>query len=269
MSVITISRGTLSGGKMLAECLAGRLGYRCIDRDIIVERAAANGISQDELRAALEKPPTFLERFKHKKYLYLVLIQAALAEEVRTGKAIYHGLAGHLLMKGGTPVLRTRIIAPMEFRIRMARQRLKFSRSDAISYIEKMDHDRQRWTQYLYGVDWGDPALYDIVINLEYLNIDEACRMITSLIRERCFDNTPECQATMNDFALASHVRASLALNPATSHLEVEVESQGGLIAIRGRLPDIEQLPDVERVVFSVPGVTGLNTDEFAPAAHA
>ena len=63
MSVITISRGTDSGGKMMAECLAARLGYRCIDRGMIVEKAAVYGISQDELREALLKPPGFLDRF--------------------------------------------------------------------------------------------------------------------------------------------------------------------------------------------------------------
>ncbi len=269
MSVITISRGTFSGGKLLAECLARRLGYRCIDRDVIVERAAAHGVSQDELRAALEKPPTFLERFKHRKYLYLVLIQAALAEEVRTGKAIYHGLAGHLLLHGGTPVLRTRIIAPMDFRIQMAQQRLKLSREDAISYIEKQDHDRQRWTQYLYGVDWGDPALYDIVFNLEYINIEQACRAITTIIRDRCFSFTPECQAMMNDLALASRVRAALALAPATSHLEFDVESRDGAVTIKGRLPEVNQLPEIEKIVLEVPGVTAINTDELAPATQA
>ena len=112
MSVITISRGSFSGGKMLAECLSQELGYRCVDREVIVERAAAHGVSQEELRDALQKPPTFLERIQHKKYLYLVLIQAALIEEVRTGKAVYHGNAGHLLLKGGPHILRVRIIAP-------------------------------------------------------------------------------------------------------------------------------------------------------------
>jgi hypothetical protein len=71
MSVVTISRGTFSGGKRLAECLAERLKYRCVDRDVIVEKAAAWGVSQEELRAALEKPPTFLERFRSKRYLYI------------------------------------------------------------------------------------------------------------------------------------------------------------------------------------------------------
>jgi len=143
MSIVTISRGSFSGGKMLAGCLCEKLGYRCVDREVIMERAAAaSGLSQEVLRDALEKPPGFLDRFKHNKYVYLAVIQSALIEEVRTGRAVYHGLAGHLLLKGGPHILRVRIIAPMAFRIAMAMQRLKFSREDAIAqaaHPEKLD----------------------------------------------------------------------------------------------------------------------------------
>jgi hypothetical protein len=50
-----------------------------------VERAAASGVSHEELLAALLKPPGFLERFRHKRYQYLALLQAALAEEAKNG----------------------------------------------------------------------------------------------------------------------------------------------------------------------------------------
>ena len=165
MSVITISRGTFSGGLMLAECLSARLGYRSIGRDLIVEKAAVSGISQDVLLKALQKPPSFLERLHHSKYIYLALIQAALSEEVRTGSVVYHGNAGHLLLKGA-PVLRTRIIAPMKFRVEMAQERLNLTAAQAIEHIQRMDNERRKWTQYIYGVDWTDPSLYDIVLNL-------------------------------------------------------------------------------------------------------
>lgn len=265
MSVITISRGSFSGGKILAECLARRLGYRCIDRDIIVERAAAYGVSQDEIRDALEKPPGFMDRFNHRKYLYLTLIQAALAEEVRTGQAIYHGLAGHLLLKGGHPILRTRIIAPMEYRIKTVQDRLKYNRRDAIAYIEKVDDDRRKWTQFLYGVDWGDPALYDIVLNLEHIDIEDACHIISSMVIERCFEFTPECQQKMDDLALASRVRADLAINHSTSDLELEVSAHKGAVSITGKVPTIVQIDEVRRVASSAFGVTSLNLDELAP----
>jgi hypothetical protein len=241
------------------------LGYRCIDRDVIVERAAASGVSQEDLRDALEKPPGFLDRFNHKKYIYLALIQAALTEEVQSGQAIYHGLGGHLLLRSTPHILRTRIIAPLEFRIGMARARLKLDRDQAVAYIEKMDQQRRKWTQFLYGVDWGDPSLYDIVLNLDHVDIEEACHVISSMARERCFEFTPECQAAMDDLALASRVRANLALNAPTSNLEVEVVAQRGSLAIKGRLVSIDQLEEVERVAWAVTGVTGLNLDELAP----
>lgn len=267
MSVITISRGTFSGGKTLAECLSFKLGYRCIDRDVIVERAAARGVSEHDLRAALEQPPTALATLNHGKYVYLALIQAALAEEVRGGRAIYHGLLGHLLLKGGMGVLRLRVIAPMDLRIRLARERLELSRNEVIAHIRKMDEDRRKWTRYLYGVDWEDPCLYDLVINLEHISIDEACRLVTGMTKEAAFEFSPESQRALNDVALASRVRAELALNPFTANLEVEVHATSGSIWIKGSL--FEQREDVERVVQGVPGVTGITVEEPALADHA
>ncbi len=269
MSVITISRGSFSGGKTLAECLAKRLGYRCIDRDVIVERAAASGVSQEELLDALLKPPTFLERFKHRRYLYLALIQAALAEEVRTGKAVYHGIAGHLLLKGALPVLRVRIIAPVEFRVAMIQDRLKMSRPEALTYIEKVDQDRKKWTQFLYGVNWEDPALYDMVLNLENISIEEACEVLAVVVRrQRCFQFTEECQASMDNLALASRIRANLAINPPTSHLEVEVTASQGSVRIKGKVTSLDELDEVKRVTLLVPGVIAVNLDELVPATR-
>ena len=269
MSVITISRGSFSGGKMLAECLSRNLGYRCVDRDIIVESAAARGVSQEELRDALQKPPTLLERLQHKKYLYLALIQAALTEEVRTGKAVYHGNAGHLLLKGGPHILRVRVIAPIGFRLLMAENRLKISHNEAFEYIQRTDQERRKWTQYLYGVDWGDPTLYDVVINLEYMSIPEACAGLCTLVRQRCFEFTAEDQRAMDDLALASRVRADLALNESTAHLEVQVEAHDGRITIHGRTAGVSEVEDVQGVIARVPGVTAVNLDELASPVRA
>ena len=263
MPVITISRGSFSGGTMLAECLSQSLGYRCVDREVIVERAAAHGVSQDELRDALQKPPTFLQRLQHKKYLYLVLIQAALTEEVRQGKAVYHGNAGHLLLRGGPHVLRARIIAPIEFRLKMAMERLKLTRAEALEYIGKMDQDRRRWAQYLYGVDWGDPSNYDIVLNLEFMDIREACETVSALARQKCFEFTPRCRAAMEDLALASRLRAELALDAATSHLEFEVEAKQGVASIHGAISGPGDVAEIKRIAGSVPGVVSVRLDEL------
>lgn len=263
MSIITISRGAFCGGEALAECLSQSLGYRSVDRDVIVERAAAHGVSQEELRDALQKPPTLLERIQHKKYLYLVLIQAALVEEVRTGNAVYHGNAGHLLLKGGPPILRVRMIAPIEYRLKLAQDRLKLTRNEALDYIAHSDQDRRKWAQYLYGVDWGDASNYDIVLNLECMEISEACQTVSTLARQRCFEFTPGCQAAMDDLALASRVRVDLALCEATSHLEVEVIAKEHAVRVIGSTSGLLEVEDVRRVAAAVPGVDAVDLNQL------
>ncbi len=271
MSVITISRGSFSGGKLLAEGLSEQLEYRCVDRDVVVERAtAASHISQRDLQAALDKPPTFLERFRHKRYIYLATIQAALAEEVRSGRVVYHGHAGHLLLKGGGPVFRVRITAPAEFRIAMAQQRLALGRQEVIAYIKKVDEERKLWTHFLYGVDWTDPMLYDMVLNLEYVDLEAACDIVASAVkRQKCFQFDERCRAAMEDLARASRVKANLALNPPTSGLELEVTASGGEVRIKGKIASVDQIEEIARVAELVEGVEKVNLEEVAPAALA
>lgn len=267
MSVIAISRGSFSGGKMLAERLAGELCYRCIDRDVVVNRASLHGVSQNELRNALREPLGFQERLKHKRYLYLALIQAALTEEFRSGKVVYHGHVGHLLLDRGL-VFRVRVIAPLEYRVSMARQRLKLNRSEAIAYIHNVDRDRKKWAEYLYGVDWEDPSLYDAVINIEYLDIKEAGDMITAAARQqRWSEFDTRRQAAMNDLACASRVKANIATDAETANLEVEVAAEGGAIQVKGRVFGTDQIEEVEQIVRAVPGVTSVNLDQLVPRA--
>ncbi len=265
MSVITVSRGSFSGGKAIAEGAAEQLGYRCIDRDAVVERAAAGGAPASELIEALEKPPAFLERFTHKRYLYLTLFQAALAEEVRLGRVVYHGHAGHLLLKGASPVFRARIIAPLEFRIRMCVERMKMTRDQSVNYIRDVDQGRRKWTQYLYGVDWADPALYDLVLNLETLSIPEAIDIVVAIVEQQsCFSFGPACQAAMDNLALATRIKAAIAINPSTSDLEVEAVAEGGKVWVRGKLNRAEQYQEVQHTVGEVPGVSEMNLEALS-----
>jgi osmotically-inducible protein OsmY len=82
---------------------------------------------------------------------------------------------------------------------------------------------------------------------------------VVSIIELGGFEFSPERQAAMNDLALASRVRAALAQDPYTLNLEVEAESRGGSVSIRGHSPD--ELEAIRRVVLAVPGVTGITVE--------
>ncbi len=255
MPIITISRGSFSGGKTLAENVARRLGYRCIDREQIIQKAAAWGVSQEALRTAIEKPPSFLGQSQHTKYIYLAFIQAALTEEVRHGDAVYHGLAGHLLLGSGPHLLRIRIIAPMDFRVAKVQERLGFTRKEAIAYIERMDEERRKWTRFLYDVDWTDASLYDLVLNLEQMSLEEASDAIFAVAQMKCFAFTAEARRAIEELALASQVKAHLAMDPATTDLQFEVTAERGTVAIKGDIVSPVQARRIGEIARAMDGV--------------
>ena len=50
MAIITISRGTYTGGKKVAESLASKLGYPCLSREEIIREASIDfDIPEEEL----------------------------------------------------------------------------------------------------------------------------------------------------------------------------------------------------------------------------
>jgi hypothetical protein len=263
MSVITISRGAFSGGEALAECVAARLGYRCIGREELVQRAAGAGVPESEMRDALLKSPGLLDRLRSRRRLYLTLIRAFLAEEVASGDAVYHGNAGHLLLADAVPVLRVRVIAGPEFRLAMVKERMGLGPAEAAAYLAQQDEERRKWTRFLYGVEWGDPSLYDVVLNLDRATMEEACGVVTDMARLECFVLTPERSTALRDFALASRVRAALGLDPGTAPLEVEVLCQSGAVRIQGFVGSRRGIREVERVARQVPGIRDLNLEDL------
>jgi hypothetical protein len=187
-----------------------------------------------------------------------------LAEEVRGGNTVYDGLAGHILLGKGPHVLRTRIIAPMAFRVAMVEYRRDCSRKEAIAYIERMDEDRRKWTRFLYGVDWTDASLYDLVLNLEQMTLVEACDTICLLVESGCFKTTPETQADLDNLALASRVKAQLAMNPDSCDLQFEIAADAGSISIKGEIDTPGQAKKIRSFIENIPGVHDVTLKELS-----
>jgi cytidylate kinase len=255
MPIITISRGTFSGGKELAECLTEKLGYACVSREVIVEAAERYGVSESELFAALSRAPTFLDRLKRDRERYLAFIKAALCQRAKAGNLIYHGLAGHHLLAGIRHVIRVRVVADISYRVQAAMERLGMTSHQAETYIRKVDRERVKWTQFLYGVTWQDPGNYDVVLNLEHLGIPGACATVLRMAELDVFQPTEESLAAMENLALSSLVLAVLARDERTRDGSFQVRATAGVVTVEGmvRVPGIaESVPEVAGAVEDV-----------------
>ena len=234
MPIITISRGTRSGGEALAKCLSEKLGIPAISREILKEASLQFGVSEATLNQQLEKTKFLIRGPSPERTLYMAAIQMALAERAEQGSFIYHGHAGHFLLRGIPHILNVRIIAPLKYRAQNLMKGGNTSFEEAARRIEQMDEARIKWTRFLYDVDWRDPALYHLVINVEHITLETACRIILSALNEPEFRDTPERQKMVKDFALATRVKVHLATHDRTRGLEFDVQAREGMISITG-----------------------------------
>ena len=255
MAIITISRGTYSGGKALAECLSKDLGYRLLSREeLLTSTANASGVSEQQLESALAYRPGFMEGRGLGKLHYIYCVQASLAKAVQSDNVVYHGQAGHLLLKGIPHHLRLMVVANMEYRIAAARKRSHLTRDKAIQLIKELDEERDKWVQWVYGVDRTDPTTYDLEINLERIPIQNVCATVADTAR-RDFQTTAESQKIVDDLVLSSEVRARIGSDRGISDHRIEVEAKDGVVAITGIVRSSRDMERVSELVKQIPGV--------------
>jgi cytidylate kinase len=210
MSIITISRGSYSMGVIVAEQVAQRLGYSIISRDLLLDASDRFHIPEIRLIRAIHDAPSILERFSHSKQAYLAYIRAALAERASGGNVVYHGLAGHILLKNIEGVLKVRITADMNYRAAREAEREGISVDEARSILEKDDQQRRRWTKSLHGVDPWDSSLYDLAIRIDHFKVDDAVEFICRAVESERFRETKKSLQMINDLALACKVKAEI-----------------------------------------------------------
>jgi cytidylate kinase len=261
MAIVTISRGTMSGGKKLAQMLCGELGYKCISREIIIKAADDYGVEEYVLFEAISKSPSIIHKFTFERERYLAFIQASLCEYAKDDNLIYHGHAGHFLLEGINHVLKIRIIAELPDRIKAAMERNSLSEKEAEKYIERVDKERAKWTNFLYAQDWTSPSLYDIVINSSQLSIENSINTIVKLVRSPMFQSTPESQKAMNDLLISSRVRASLAQTQQVRLGYLEVKADSGIVTISGRSKSQKILDLIFETAQNVTGVKDVKMD--------
>jgi cytidylate kinase len=261
VAIITISRGTFSGGQRLAECVAEKLGCRCISREVLVETARLYGIPEEKLSGAISDTPAVMEHLHSERKRYLACIRAALIRAAKDYNLVYHGHAGHFLLKGVPRVLRVRVIANMAFRIRALTENNNLIREEAIQVIKRLDENRLKWTKFLYHMDWRDPSLYDVVINLDHVSLSGACEIVYNTARIEQYQPTPEARKLMDDLVLSSHLEAMIANTRGISGGEdIEIEADGGLVTIRGTVGSLVDADRVRMLVRKTPGVNQVNS---------
>src|SRR6478672_4880834 len=124
MAVVTMSHETGAGGPEFGQQLAERLGCRYVDHELISNAATRYGLVEEKLSHLDESKPTLFERFDAETRHYITILQTTLLEFAENDNAVLMGRGGQWLLRGIPHVLRVRVIAPFEVRVKRLTKKL-------------------------------------------------------------------------------------------------------------------------------------------------
>jgi cytidylate kinase len=197
---VTVSRAYGAGGIRVAEALAGALGWRKVDRELVEEAAGRLGVDPRTARALDERVPALIEEAglalaaaERPPSSAAALDERALARAVQAVILSLADAGGYVILgRGGQAILRDRpdvvhlhlVGAPADRAARVAE-------SDGIAEVAAMERCRQAdqaraaYVRRFYGADISDPLQYDAVLNTSKLGIDGAIRAALTTVRSR------------------------------------------------------------------------------------
>ena len=266
MSIITISHEMGAGGPEIGQQLAEQLKYRYVDHELISETAHRYGLLEEKLEHLDESKPSLFERFDAETRRYITAIQTALYEFAEQDRVILMGRGGQWLLRGVPHVLRVRVMAPFELRVKRLAGKLAGPMGEQASprtvteMVRRDDTEKAGRMRYLYEVDVSDPALYDLIINTEKLSCAAAGQVIADVIRRPELNMTEAGAQLVADRALASRVQVALATQPETRKYRITVEAKSGLVTLEGTAAMDEAL-EVARSVQGVRDVKAQQVD--------
>lgn len=267
MAIVTISHEMGAGGPEIGLVLAERLRYRYGDQDMISQAALKYGVDEAKLTPLDETRPSLFEWFEAETRQYITILQSALLDVAEGDNVVIMGRGGQVLLRGIAHVLRLRVMAPFEMRVKRVMKEMADKMGETVDaratakMVRQNDQQKFGRMRYLYDVDWVDPALYDVVINTEKLSTEAGVDLIVGLLRRSELTATEASQQAVRDRALASRVRAALAAHPETRKYRINVEADRGVIQVEGTAA-LEKAAEVAR---TVPGVVDVKTQVLEP----
>ena len=189
--VITIGREYGSGGRLIAQRLSEELGITFYDKQLISEVAKQTGFSENFVRDAEHQRPT--NSFLYDLYCavqapsvpdQVFIAQARVIKEAAAREScVIVGRCADYILRDEAHCLRTFVYAPLEQRVRRAREEYGVQEADLERFVQKQDKAWASYYNYFSTGRWGDSREYDLCVNSR-IGIDGAVEVIKSAARQ-------------------------------------------------------------------------------------
>jgi len=260
MTVIALTEEMGSLATDVADQLAADLGLAVMRHEVIDNVSTRMHVPTSLINRLREGKAGTLERLRADKASLAVYMTEEVLEVAARGNVVLRGWGATCLLRTVPHVVCVRVTRPFAQRVAWLREQLG---ADDIAFVEeeirRSDRAHAARMQAQFGVTWGDPLLYDLVLNTDRLSVETCARQIAALAQRPEFAETDASRARLQNMALAARVRAALRADAATRHIDVTVDGDAGRIVLAGIVLDADEMPAAERVARAVAGVAAVD----------
>lgn len=178
---ITVAREPGSGGAPIARAIAEKLGYKCLDEQIIEEIASSTKKRKEVIKSIDERSRDVIDDMVHSMFNAEYVDDFKYVQElVRVILTYAH--AGHVVILGRganfiTPFskgLHVNITAPYAVRVKRAMEFEGHDMHAAKAVIAKHEAQRKNFVKQYFKKDINKCNSYDLTLNTTHLNVDSA-----------------------------------------------------------------------------------------------
>jgi cytidylate kinase len=195
--------------------------------------------------------PSFLDELGQFRQTILLSLQHIVSRLAAADRVILVGAGSQLLLAETPGVLRVKIVAPEEIRISRLATAYGLLPGDAQAAIRRSDQEQREYNRVIFGVDWDDPQLWDLVVNTETMSAAAVCELVSAAVA------TPEYapgvpSKTRSALAACSRINEAFWKDPTLSRTSVLAVVTGISVALRGSVSAADDHHQALRLAESV-----------------
>ena len=271
MPLIAMTREMGSLGKDVAAGIAARSGKRVVYHEIIEPIANKMRLRKSHVERFLDGKSGMWERLTTDKTSLSIFTADETFRFLRDDNTgVIRGWGAVHLLRDVPHVIRVRVCAPLETRVKRMMERLETDdRANVENEIQMSEEAHTAITKRHFGVNWRDPELYDVVLSTERLSVDECVEEVAAMMQKKCFQETPESIRMVDDLALEWAVRSALRRDERTLQSSFTVECADGVAKLLGVVDTQAEAQAAADVAGAVEGVKKVDNQLRAASSAA
>ena len=256
MPVIALTQEMGSLAKDVALQLAETAGLEVMRNEVVENVAGRMQVPPSLIRRLREGKAGLVERFTTDRDKVALYTAEEVFAQAERGNVVLRGWGATCLLRPVRHVVRVRVTRPLAQRVDWLMEHLGTDDRDAAeAEVRRSDAAHAARMNAQFGVTWGDPLLYDLVLNTERLSVDTCVAQIQALAASPECQETAESRAVLASLALSARVRAALKANEATRDVDVHIHAHDGQVVLTGIVVNRKEKAETERVASTVAGV--------------